>query len=189
MRDPTVYIFSAPSGAGKTSLTKALTEKLHNVVISVSHTTRQRRPGEIDGEDYHFVSRHDFESMVSAGDFLEHAEVFDHLYGTSRQSVESQLNAGNNVLLEIDWQGARQIREKLSDAVSIFIMPPSLEALEQRLRDRKQDSEEVIDRRMRDANAEMAHADEYDYIVRNTDFDTTLDELAVIIGNDEKPAG
>ena len=178
----TLYIISAPSGAGKSSLLRALLETMGgDLALSVSHTTRRPRSGEVDGTDYHFVDGVAFEGMVGRGEFLEHARVFDNSYGTSRQSVADQLATGVDVILEIDWQGARLVRELLPEAVSIFILPPSLEALQQRLQDRGQDDDEVIARRMRDAVSEMSHYDEYDYLVINDVFQAALDELAAII--------
>ena len=182
MTKGTLYIVSAPSGAGKTSLVRALCERLANVVMAVSHTTRPPRPGEVDGVDYHFVSREQFERMVRAGEFLEHAEVFGNHYGTSRQAVERELAAGRDVILEIDWQGARQVRGKMPEALSIFILPPSREALRERLTRRGQDSGEVIERRMAQAVAEMRHYDEYDYLVINDDFTVALEDLVTIFG-------
>ncbi len=177
----TLYIVSAPSGAGKTSLLKRLRAEVDDVVISVSHTTRPKRPGEIDGEDYFFISREKFEKLLAQEAFLEHAQVFDHYYGTSRQKVIENLARGLDVILEIDWQGARQVRVKMSDSRSIFILPPSREVLEQRLRSRGQDSEETIARRMRDAHSEISHFDEYDYLVVNDEFDHALTDLKSIL--------
>ncbi|MEN8204656.1 MAG: guanylate kinase [Pseudomonadota bacterium] len=178
----TLYIISAPSGAGKSSLLRALLESMAgSLVLSVSHTTRDPRPGEVDGEDYHFVDETAFREMVGREAFLEHAQVFDNFYGTSKQGVIDQLNAGLDVILEIDWQGARLIREQMPAVVSIFILPPSCEALQQRLQDRGQDNDAVIARRMRDAVSEMSHYDEYDYLVINDVFNTAGDELAAII--------
>jgi len=177
----TLYIVSAPSGAGKTSLVKALSESLPGVAVSVSHTTRRMRPGERDGVHYRFVSQEDFEAMVVRDGFLEHARVFDHHYGTARSEVESQLERGLDVILEIDWQGARQVRERMPGSLSIFILPPSRGVLEQRLRGRGQDPEEVIHRRMRDAEAQMSHYDEFDYIVINDEFQVALGEMRCII--------
>jgi guanylate kinase len=178
----TLYIISAPSGAGKSSLLRTLLESMGGALaLSVSHTTRRPRPGEVDGADYHFVDDVVFAAMVSQGDFLEHAQVFDNRYGTSRQAVTDQLATGVDVILEIDWQGARLVRELLPAVVSIFILPPSLEALQLRLQDRGQDAAEVIARRMRDAVSEMSHYDEYDYLVINDVFETALEELAVIM--------
>jgi guanylate kinase len=178
----TLYIISAPSGAGKTSLVSALLNKTGDgLALSVSHTTRRPRPGEVDGRDYHFVDNAAFGDMIDAGVFLEHAQVFDNCYGTSRLSVEQQLSAGQDVILEIDWQGARQVRKALPEAVGIFILPPSREALEARLRGRGQDDDAVIARRMRDAVSEMTHYAEYDYLVVNDDFELALDDLATLM--------
>jgi len=177
----TLYIVSAPSGAGKTSLVQALGESTEEAVVSVSHTTRAPRQGERDGIDYHFVSRAAFEAMVNRGAFLEHARVFDNYYGTSGDWVEAQLEAGTDIILEIDWQGARQIRRQLPQACSIFILPPSRAALARRLQGRGQDGEEVIARRMQDAQAQMSHYDEFDYVVINDDFATALSELRAIL--------
>ncbi len=180
----TLYIVSAPSGAGKTSLVKALLARMDGIRVSVSHTTRPPRPGERDGVDYHFVDRADFERRVEAGDFLEHARVFDNFYGTSRSAVQAQLDAGDDVILEIDWQGARQVRRQFPEAVGVFILPPSLEALRERLTGRGQDPEAVIERRMRDAVSEMAHYDEYDFLVFNDDFETALADLQALFRAD-----
>ena len=172
-----IIILSAPSGAGKTSLGRALMEKMPNVTWSVSHTTRSPRPGEIDGRDYHFVSRDEFQRLLDEGDFLEYAEVYGNWYGTSRSALEKQLAEGKIVLLDIDWQGARQIRQLYPDAVSIFIMPPSINELENRLRKRGQDAEDVIQKRLAAAKADMSRADEYDKVIVNDDFDVALTEL------------
>jgi len=178
----TLYIVSAPSGAGKSSLLRALLESMAGTLaLSVSHTTRSPRPGEINGKDYHFIDVPTFREMVDQDEFLEHARVFDNFYGTSQQGVNAQLQAGLDVILEIDWQGARLIRERLPDVVSIFILPPSCEALQQRLHNRAQDDEAVIARRMRDAVSEMTHYDEYDYLVVNNVFDQAREELAAIL--------
>lgn len=177
----TLYIVAAPSGAGKTSLVKALLERDSQVMVSVSHTTRASREGEIDGKDYNFTRVDDFKQMVEAGLFLEHAQVFDNFYGTSRQWVEQRLAEGTDVILEIDWQGARLVREAFPEAVGIFILPPSRQALEERLRGRGQDSDEIIARRMQDAISETSHYDEFDYLVVNDDFATALGELASVI--------
>jgi guanylate kinase len=176
-----LYIVSAASGAGKTSLVKALVGSTEDIVVSVSSTTRPPRPGEEDGVHYHFVSRETFQAMFEAGDFLEHAQVFDNYYGTSRGPVERHLAQGMDVILEIDWQGARQVRSKRPDSIGIFVLPPSRQALEQRLRGRGQDDEEVIRRRMREAVTEMSHYDEFDYLVMNHDFDTALGDLLTIV--------
>jgi guanylate kinase len=176
----TLYIISAPSGAGKTSLVKALLERLSGVVVSVSHTTRAPRPGEQDGVDYHFINKVEFERLVESGDFLEHAQVFDNYYGTRRATVLERLEADEDVILEIDWQGARQVAEAFPQAVRIFILPPSREALQERLTTRGQDSDEVISRRMADAINEMSRYDEYDYLIFNDDFDVALLELEAL---------
>ncbi|HSG12112.1 MAG TPA: guanylate kinase [Gammaproteobacteria bacterium] len=178
----TLYIISAPSGAGKSSLLRALLEsgRVDGVEISVSHTTRAARPGEVDGVDYHFVDMPAFEAMVAADDFLEHARVFDNCYGTSRSAVETRLAGGVDVILEIDWQGARRVRELLPAAVSVFILPPTRAALEARLTGRGQDDAAVIARRMRDAVSEMSHYSEYDYLVINDDFQQAVDDLVAI---------
>ncbi len=177
----TLYIVSAPSGAGKTSLLKALVATDDAIQVSVSHTTRPMRPGEVDGVDYHFVDKEAFMAMVERGEFLEHAQVFDNFYGTSEAAIREQLGRGLDVVLEIDWQGARQVRQRFADAVSIFILPPSPEALRQRLTGRGQDSEEVIERRMRDARSEMSHYPEYDYLIINDVFDEALEQLRAVV--------
>jgi guanylate kinase len=177
-----LFTISAPSGAGKTSLVKALLEKrATSVAVSVSHSTRAIRPGEVDGVAYHFVSLAEFEQMVAAGEFLEHARVFDNCYGTARASVERMLASGRNVILEIDWQGARQVKAKLPDTVGIFILPPSRAQLEQRLRARGTDGEAVIARRMRDADREMSHFGDAEYLVINDDFERALFDLDAIV--------
>ena len=178
----TLYVVSAPSGAGKTSLVRALLESMGDqLALSVSHTTRVPRPGEVDRRDYHFVSMETFRRMVEEGAFLEHAQVFDNAYGTARAGIEAQLAQGRDVILEIDWQGARQVRRALPESVGIFILPPSRQALEERLRARGQDDDAVIARRMRDAVSEMSHYAEYDYLVINEVFRTAHDELAAIL--------
>jgi guanylate kinase len=176
----TLYIISAPSGAGKTSLVKALLERLSGVVVSVSHTTRAPRPGEQDGVDYHFINKVEFERLVESGDFLEHAQVFDNYYGTRRATVLERLEADQDVILEIDWQGARQVSEAFPQAVKIFILPPSREALQQRLMSRGQDSDQVISRRMADAINEMRPYEEYHYLIFNDEFDVALAELEAL---------
>ncbi|WP_333873456.1 guanylate kinase [Methylobacter sp.] len=179
-----LYIISAPSGAGKTSLVKQLVADLDGLTVSVSHTTRQMRPGETHGRDYYFVSVADFQAMQEQQAFLEHAQVFDNFYGTAQQTVEENLKKGLDVILEIDWQGAEQIRQLLPESLSIFILPPSTEVLLQRLRNRGQDGEEIIARRMRDAVTEIRHHDEFDYLVVNDDFALALTELkSIIIAN------
>lgn len=177
----TLYIFAAPSGAGKTSLVKALLDKSDGIEVSVSHTTRAPREGEVDGVNYHFTDIAAFNVMVNEGAFLEHAQVFDNLYGTARANIEDRLAAGVDVILEIDWQGARQVRQQFPDSLGVFILPPSRRALEDRLRGRGQDADEVIARRMRDAESEMSHYAEFDYLVINDDFETALEELKAII--------
>mgnify|MGYP002735297492 CR=1 FL=1 len=177
----TLFIASAPSGAGKTSLVRELIDRLDGIQVSVSHTTRARRPGEVDGVNYHFVERADFEAMIERGEFFEHARVFDNHYGTSRVAVEHMLAVGQDVILEIDWQGARQAREQMPDAVSVFILPPSREELERRLAGRGTDEHAVIVARMREAISEMSHFDEYDYLVINDDFTTALNELQSLV--------
>ena len=181
MSKGTLYIISAPSGAGKTSLVRELVVTTQDVIVSVSHTTRAIRPGEVDGQDYHFVDQESFLSMAGHSAFLEHARVFDNYYGTSQQHVERLLLNGQDVILEIDWQGARQVRRLIEDSQSIFILPPSLEALRQRLEGRGQDDETIIKRRMQDAVNEMSHYAEFDYLVVNDDFDQALHELKSII--------
>ncbi|MBS0584096.1 MAG: guanylate kinase [Proteobacteria bacterium] len=177
----TLYIIAAPSGGGKTSLTRALLEREPNIVLSVSYTSRLPRPGEADGVHYHFVSRGVFEEMVKRGEFYEHAVVHGDLKGTARTAVERTLAQGKDVLLEIDWQGARQVRAQTKDTVGIFILPPSRTELERRLRSRAQDSEGVIRRRLADSREDIAHAVEFDYIVVNDDFATALSDLRSIV--------
>ncbi|MBE0510435.1 MAG: guanylate kinase [Chromatiales bacterium] len=176
-----LYIISAPSGAGKTSLVKALLEGTRQVMVSISHTTRPMRPGEIDGKDYHFTDVDTFRRMIADNAFLEHAEVFGNFYGTSRSSILDQMGHGIDVILEIDWQGAQQVRKKMPEATSIFVLPPSLEALETRLRGRNTDSDEVIARRLAEAVSDMGHYQEFDYLVINDDFDTALEQLRAIL--------
>ena len=176
----TLYIVSAPSGAGKTSLVKALIDTQPQVRVSVSHTTRAMRPGEVDGVNYHFVSREDFLARLEHDEFLEHAEVFGNLYGTSQRWLEDTLAEGFDLILEIDWQGAQQVRRLMPQAKSIFILPPTQEALRQRLNNRGQDSDEIIEKRMREAVSEMSHYVEYDYLVINDDFAHALIDLQSI---------
>lgn len=180
MTTGTLYIFSAPSGAGKSSLATALVASDTNTVVSVSHTTREPRPGEEDGVHYHFVDKVEFEARIADGDFLEYAQVFDHFYGTSRSAVETLLKVGRNVILDIDWQGARVVREQIKKSVSIFILPPTRLELENRLRGRGQDSDDTIARRMHNAVAEMRHYDEFDFVVVNDDFAAVLGDLRSI---------
>lgn len=179
-----LFIVSAPSGGGKTSLTRALVPRLSacgiDAVISVSYTTRAPRSGEQNGVHYHFVDEDVFQEMVVRGEFLEHAEVFGRRYGTGRQKTEQLLAAGCDVILDIDWQGARQVRRLMVEAQAVFILPPSLDELERRLRGRSQDDEATIARRMCEARQEMSHYDEYDYLVVNDDFERALDQLAAV---------
>lgn len=180
----TLYIISAPSGAGKTSLVRELTSKLSFVKVSVSHTTRAKRPAEVDGVDYNFINRDDFQEMINRGELLEFAEVFDNLYGTSEQWVRSTLQQGQDLVLEIDWQGAQQVRRLLPQAKSIFILPPSQASLRERLQKRGQDDEQTIEQRMQQAVTEMSHYVEYDYLIVNDDFEQALSELeAVFVSN------
>ncbi len=189
MSQGTLYILSAPSGAGKSSLVSALLEKTDAIKVSVSHTTRAARPGEEDGVNYNFVSVDDFKALIAQDAFLEHAEVFGNFYGTSRLWLEEQLSQGIDIILEIDWQGARQVRDLMPEAVGIFILPPSRAALQQRLDNRGQDSAEIIAGRMAEAVSEMSHFDEYDYVIINDKFDQALVELrSVIIAQRQKLA-
>lgn len=176
-----LFVISAPSGAGKTSLVKALLERDPALAVSVSHTTRKPRPHEVDGREYHFVTIPIFEDLVRRGAFLEHARVFDNYYGTSRETVERLLTAGTDVVLEIDWQGAQQVRRAMPECVSIFILPPSRRALEERLTQRRTDSPEVIARRLRDAVGDMGHSSEFDYVVVNDRFEQAVEDLQSIV--------
>jgi guanylate kinase len=176
----TLFIVAAPSGAGKSSIVNAVLARDPNICLSISFTSRQPRPGERHAEHYHFVSAREFEAMVEAGDFFESARVHGDWKGTARQSVEPQLAAGKDVLLEIDWQGARQVRSKVPDAVSVFILPPSRQALEQRMQSRGQDSEEVIAQRLAAAREEMSHYGEFDYVIVNEHFPVAVDEMCAI---------
>ncbi len=175
-----LFVVSAPSGGGKTSLVRALIARAGGLSVSTSHTTRGQRSGEQDGVDYHFIDEPRFTAMVAAGEFLEHARVFDHYYGTARAPVSAQLAAGDDVILEIDWQGARNIRAALPGTISIFILPPSIEELQKRLTNRG-DKPETIVRRMRDAVNEMSHFGEYDYLVINDDFERAASSLVAIV--------
>jgi guanylate kinase len=176
-----LFVVAAPSGAGKTSLVRALMEREPGLRFSISYTTRAQRPNEVHGRDYFFVSREEFDRMVAAGEFLEHATVFDNRYGTARRQVEDSLAAGQDLILEIDWQGARQIRRALPECRSIFILPPSRPELERRLRGRGTDAEEVIQRRLRDAAGDMGHWPEFEFVVVNDDFEQALGELQAIV--------
>jgi len=177
----TLYTISAPSGAGKTSLVAELLKRTPQLSVSVSHTTRPMRPGEQDGVNYHFVRHEVFQQMLGESAFLEHAQVFDNFYGTSQAWVESELARGEDVILEIDWQGAQQVRRLMPETIAIFILPPSREALNERLTGRGQDDDSVIQRRMDAAVAEMSHYVEGDYVVINDDFNTALGDLEAII--------
>ncbi len=176
-----LIVISAPSGAGKTSLVRALLERRPGIRFSTSYTTRQPRPGEKNGRDYHFVDEATFLGMVEKGEFLEHARVFDHLYGTGRDQVQALMDAGHDVILEIDWQGARQVRASLPECVSVFVLPPSIDELARRLRGRSTDSGDVIARRLADARDDMGHWSEFDYAVINDAFDLALADLADIV--------
>ncbi len=176
-----LFVIAAPSGAGKTSLVKALRERKPELRLSISHTTRPMRPTEAQGREYYFVPVHEFRERVRRGEFLEHAQVFDNYYGTGRQPVEAQLSQGRDVILEIDWQGAQQVRKAMPDCVTVFILPPSRHALEERLRNRRTDSDEVIARRLRDAVSDMSHWSEFDYVVVNDDFERAITDLGHIV--------
>ena len=176
-----LFIIAAPSGCGKTSLVKALMERSKNLSVSVSYTTRKSRKGEVNGENYHFVSKATFAQMITNNDFVEYAEVFGNMYGTARSSINEKLNANIDIILEIDWQGARQVRKNLPDTVSIFILPPSKDALLERLKNRGQDDDETISKRMENAEREMSHYEEFDYIIINEQFDSALSDLMNII--------
>jgi guanylate kinase len=176
-----LYVISAPSGAGKTSLVKALRERLPALAVSTSHTTRAPRPTEQPGREYFFVSNADFDAMVARGEFLEHARVFDNQYGTSRGQLEAKLKEGKDVILEIDWQGARQVRAALPGCRSIFILPPSVTALRARLTGRQTDAPAVIERRLADAVTDMSHYREFDFVVVNDDFARAVDDLVQIV--------
>jgi len=183
-----LWVIAAPSGAGKTSLVRALLERDPTLRFSISYTTRARRSSEVDGRDYFFVSEQRFREMVRAEEFLEHARVFDHWYGTGHEHVADLLAAGFSVVLEIDWQGARQVRERAPGSHSVFILPPNVAELERRLRGRKTDAEDVIQRRLRDALSDMTHWTEFDHVVINADFAAALDRLAAVIGGRERGA-
>ena len=176
-----LFIIAAPSGCGKTSLVKALIEKVDNLCVSVSHTTRAARPGEDHGKNYFFVSKEAFNEISNSDGFIESAQVFDNYYGSAKQTVKDLLEQGQDVILEIDWQGAQQVKQSFTDAIGIFILPPSISALEERLTDRGQDDQSIIDRRMQDAVSEMQHFDEFDYLVINDDFNIALNDLTHII--------
>ena len=183
----TLFIVAAPSGAGKSSIVNAVLKDTPGIALSISYTSRAPRPGERHAQHYHFVDKAEFERMVAAGDFFEHALVHGDYKGTAVQSVEPQLAAGQDVLLEIDWQGARQVRAKVPDALSVFILPPSRQALEQRMRSRGQDSEEVIARRLAAARDEMSHFDEFDFLIVNDDFQAAVRDMqAIFLGSRQR---
>jgi guanylate kinase len=187
-RNGQLWVVAAPSGAGKTSLVRKLLERDGSLRFSISYTTRAPRSSEVDGRDYFFVDQAEFQDMVRAEAFLEYACVFDNWYGTGRQHVADLLAAGSSVVLEIDWQGARQVRERAPESRSIFILPPSVAELERRLRGRKTDTETVIQRRLKDALSDMTHWDEFDHVIVNDDFDAALDRLAAVISGRDQAA-
>jgi guanylate kinase len=176
-----LFVIAAPSGAGKTSLVKALLERKPELRLSISHTTRPMRPTEQPGREYYFVPIQEFRDRVGRGEFLEHAQVFDNYYGTGREPVEKQLAEARDVILEIDWQGARQVRNAMPECATVFILPPSRRALEERLRNRRTDTDEVIARRLRDAVGDMSHSSEFDYVVVNDDFERAVTDLGRIV--------
>jgi len=176
-----LFIIAAPSGCGKTSLVEALIKKTKNLCVSVSHTTRPPRPDEVNGINYYFVSINEFEEMIKNNAFVEHAIVFDNHYGSSTKLIREKLDEGVDVILEIDWQGARQVKENMPNAISIFILPPSKEALLERLQQRAQDNDATINKRMSDARNQMQHFNEFDYLIINDDFDSALNDLNLII--------
>ena len=179
-----LFVIAAPSGAGKTTLVHATVMNSPDLRFSISYTTRPQRSNEVDGRDYHFIDTVEFEKLRAEDDLLESATVFDNFYGTSRKQVEEILGDGHNVLLEIDWQGARQVRESMPDCVTIFVLPPSLAELERRLRDRRTDSDEVIERRLRDAVSDMGRWDDFDYVIINDDLDQAVAKLEAVLGGD-----
>ena len=180
-REAKLFVIAAPSGAGKTTIVKALVSRNPDLRFSISYTTRQKRRTEVDGVDYLFVDVDRFEALREQGELLEFAEVFDNCYATSRSQVEKHLAEGHNVVLEIDWQGARQVRESMPECITIFILPPSLEELERRLRDRRTDSNEVIDRRLRDALSDMGHWDEFDHVIINDKLEQAVGDLEDVL--------
>jgi guanylate kinase len=175
-----LFVITAPSGAGKTSLVRALLEADSQAMLSISYTTRPMRPGEVDGKDYHFVGRETFEAMLERGDFLESAEVYGNYYGTSQPWLEGAMHSGSDLILEIDWQGAAQVRKLFPQAVGVFILPPSIDVLRQRLKGRGQDSDEVIARRVAAAKEDMSHVNEFDYVIINNQFDVALQDLLAV---------
>ena len=180
-KNGTLFIIAAPSGAGKTSLIKALVEQIENLSVSISYTTREPRPDETDGECYHFIDENRFKGLINQNCFLEYAKVFEHYYGTPRDWVEQELKAGNNIILEIDWQGAEQVNSQLRGSVSIFVLPPDYQTLKDRLVSRQNDDMETIEFRMDAAREEISHYKDFDYIVINDDFDTAVSEIEAII--------
>ncbi len=176
-----LFVLSAPSGAGKTSLVREAVKRLDKLAVSISHTTRPMRPADKDGIDYHFIEEPQFHEMLGRGEFLEHAQVFDHYYATSQAMVDETLKAGTDVILEIDWQGAEQVRRLKPEVCGVFIVPPTREILAERLRGRGSDSEEVVDRRLRDAVDDMRHFSNYDYLIINDSFEQAVDELCAVI--------
>ncbi|HEU5137837.1 MAG TPA: guanylate kinase [Steroidobacteraceae bacterium] len=180
-RRGSLFVIAAPSGAGKTSLVKAVVDRDPSLRVSVSHTTRKQREKEIPGVDYNFVSVDEFKRLIGQGAFLEHAQVFDNFYGTGRAQVEALRSAGHDVILEIDWQGAQQVRKAAPDCKTVFILPPSRVELETRLRNRRTDSDQVIERRLRDAVADMSHYAEFDYVIVNDDFEAAVAQLLSVL--------
>lgn len=176
-----LYVIAAPSGTGKTSLVKALTDSMSNLSVSISHTTRPMRPNETNGVNYFFIDDNQFDDMTERGEFLEHAQVFDHQYGTSKQWVETMRSKGVDVILEIDWQGHQQIKQLIPSSISIFLLPPSLVDLRDRLLKRNQDAEAIIEKRMADVRETVSHVDDFDYLVMNDDFDLALRDLSTIV--------
>lgn len=176
-----LFVIAAPSGCGKTSLVKALIEKTNNLCVSISHTTRNARPGEMHGKNYFFVSKNEFDQIKQTDGFIESAQVFDNYYGSAKKTVKDLLVQGQDVILEIDWQGARQVKKTFPDMISIFIIPPSISALRERLTDRGQDDMSIIECRMQNAVSEMQHYDEFDYLVINDEFETALSNLSTIV--------
>jgi len=176
-----LFIIAAPSGCGKTSLVKALLENSKNLAVSVSHTTRKARKGEIDGENYHFVSKQTFADMIDNNDFVEYAEVFGNMYGSARSNINEKLDSNIDIILEIDWQGSRQVKQNMPGAISIFILPPSKNALLERLTNRGQDDKDTISKRMANSEREMSHYNEFDYLIINNQFDSALNDLKTII--------
>lgn len=176
-----LFVVTAPSGAGKTTLVAALLAADANVQLSISYTTRAPRAGEVDGKDYHFVDRAEFERMISAGELLEHAEVYGNYYGTSQVWINEVIQNGRDILLEIDWQGAQQVRRLFPDAIGLFVLPPSLDTLESRLRNRGKDSEEVIAKRMAVAREECSHVDEFDYVIVNEHIDDAVRDIVAVV--------